>query len=107
MRGRRADRLVVGLKPGNAGGGEGAGWPGSVNGQPGGPGRSEGDGWPGFGQWSTGVAGRSQMSEPKLQDKPFQIDKMVVWEAFQRVKANKGAAGGGEECIAKIRQDVK
>ncbi len=33
------------------------------------------------------------MSEPKLQDKPFQISKWKVWEAFQRVKANKGAAG--------------
>jgi RNA-directed DNA polymerase len=29
------------------------------------------------------------VSEPKLQDKPFQISKWVVWEAFQRVKANK------------------
>lgn len=33
------------------------------------------------------------MSEPKLQEKPFQISKMMVWEAFQRVKSNKGAAG--------------
>ena len=48
---------------------------------------------PGFVWWSTGVPGRSQVSEPKLQDKPFQIDKMAVWEAYRRVKANKGAAG--------------
>jgi hypothetical protein len=39
------------------------------------------------------MAGRSRVSEPKQQDKPFQISKWVVWEAFQRVKANKGAAG--------------
>ena len=39
------------------------------------------------------------MSEPKQQDKPFQIDKIVVWEAFQRVKANKGAAGVDEQSI--------
>ena len=33
------------------------------------------------------------MSEPKSQDKSFDISKWVVWEAYQRVKANKGAAG--------------
>ena len=48
---------------------------------------------PGFAWRSTGMAGRSRVSEPKQQDKPFQISKWVVWEAFQRVKANKGAAG--------------
>jgi RNA-directed DNA polymerase len=31
------------------------------------------------------------MSEP--QDKPFDIPKRLVWEAYKRVKANKGAAG--------------
>jgi hypothetical protein len=30
-------------------------------------------------------AGRSWVSEPKLQDKPFQIAKMAVVEAFQRI----------------------
>ena len=25
--------------------------------------------------------------------KPFEISKYVVWEAYERVKANKGAAG--------------
>src|SRR3954453_23690281 len=54
-------------------------------------------GLPGFVRWSTGVAGRSRVSEPKLQDKPFRIDKMVVWEAFGRVKANKGGAGVDEQ----------
>ena len=28
------------------------------------------------------------MSEPKPKDKPFAISKWVVWEAYQRVKAN-------------------
>ena len=42
------------------------------------------------------------MSEPKLQDKPFDISKWVVWEAFERVKANKGAAGVDEESIAQF-----
>ncbi len=62
---------------------------------------------PWFVRWSTGVAGRSQVNEPKLQDKPFQIDKMVVWEAFQRVKANKGGAGVDEQSIAEFEQDLQ
>ena len=33
-RGRRADRLVVAMKPGNAGGAKGTGCPGSLDGQP-------------------------------------------------------------------------
>jgi RNA-directed DNA polymerase len=45
------------------------------------------------------------VSEPKQQDKPFQIDKIVVWEAFRRVKANKGAAGVDEQSIAEFEQD--
>lgn len=47
------------------------------------------------------------MSESKLQDKPFQIDKMVVWEAFGRVKANKGAAGVDEQSIQEFERDAK
>lgn len=47
------------------------------------------------------------MNEPKLQDKPFQIDKRVVWEAFQRVKANKGGAGVDEQSIAQFEQDLQ
>ena len=38
MRGRRADRLVVAMKPGNAGGAKGTGRPGSIGGQPAWPG---------------------------------------------------------------------
>ena len=60
---------------------------------------------PGVAWWSTGVAGRSQVSEPKQQDKPFDISKWVVWEAFGRVKANKGAAGVDEESIAEFEAD--
>ena len=33
------------------------------------------------------------MSEPKSQEKPFSISKHLVWEAYGRVKANKGAPG--------------
>ena len=33
------------------------------------------------------------MGEPKLGKKPFSISKWLVWEAYQRVKANQGAPG--------------
>ena len=45
------------------------------------------------------------MNEPKQQDKPFQISKWKVWEAFERVKANKGAAGVDEQSIAEFEAD--
>jgi RNA-directed DNA polymerase len=45
------------------------------------------------------------VSEPKLQDKPFQIAKTAVWEAYVRVKANKGAAGVDEQSIAAFEAD--
>jgi RNA-directed DNA polymerase len=60
---------------------------------------------PGFVRRSTGMFGRSRVSEPKQQDKSFQISKWVVWEAFQRVKANKGAAGVDDQPIAEFEQD--
>ena len=31
--------------------------------------------------------------------KPYQISKHLVWEAYQRVKANKGAAGVDGETL--------
>jgi hypothetical protein len=45
------------------------------------------------------------VSEPKLQDKPFQVAKTAVWEAYVRVKANKGAAGVDEQSIAAFEAD--
>jgi len=39
--------------------------------------------------------------------KPFNISKQVVWEAYKRVKANKGAAGVDEETIAEFEEDLK
>jgi hypothetical protein len=47
------------------------------------------------------------MSEAKLQDKPFQISKWTVWEAFQRVRGNKGAAGVDEQSITEFEQDLE
>jgi len=47
------------------------------------------------------------MSEPKPKDKPFEISKWVVWEAYQRVKANDGAAGVDGELIEESERDLK
>jgi len=45
------------------------------------------------------------VNEPKQQDKPFQISKWKVWEAYERVKANKGAAGVDEQSISEFGAD--
>jgi len=47
------------------------------------------------------------VSESKSQAKPFVIDKWVVWEAYQRVKANQGAAGVDGCTIEQYEQDLK
>jgi retron-type reverse transcriptase len=41
------------------------------------------------------------------QPKPFAISKEVVWEAYLRVKANKGAAGVDGESIEEFERDLK
>ena len=38
--------------------------------------------------------------------KPYVIAKRAVWEAYQRVKANRGAAGIDEETIAMFEQSL-
>src|SRR5487761_2681206 len=38
--------------------------------------------------------------------KPFSIAKRTVWEAYQQVKANRGAAGIDDETIAMFEQDL-
>jgi hypothetical protein len=88
MRGTGADRLVVAVKPGNAGGATGAGHPGSFGGQP-------------------PSGGRSPVSEPKPDGKPFGISKRLVWEAWLRVKANEGAAGVDEESIQAFEANLE
>ena len=47
------------------------------------------------------------MSEPKLKDKSFAISKWVVWDAYEKVKANQGAAGVDGESIAEFEKDLK
>ncbi len=45
------------------------------------------------------------MSEPK--PKSFVISKRAVWEAYRRVKANKGGAGVDGESMAEFEVDLK
>jgi len=39
--------------------------------------------------------------------KPYNIPKQLVWEAYQRVKANRGAAGVDGESLATFEEDLK
>ena len=39
--------------------------------------------------------------------KPFEISKWVVWEAYERVKANKGAAGVDGESLSAFEEKLK
>ena len=47
------------------------------------------------------------MSELKSPDKPFDISKRDVWEAFLKVKANKGAPGVDGCTIEEFEKDLK
>jgi RNA-directed DNA polymerase len=47
------------------------------------------------------------VNESKSQAKPFDIPKSMVWEAYQRVKANKGAAGVDGQSVEQFEQDLK
>ena len=48
------------------------------------------------------------MIEPKpTTAKPFAISKWVVWEAYEKVKANQGAAGVDGQSIAEFERDLK
>jgi hypothetical protein len=42
---------------------------------------------------ATGTAGRSRVDHQASKNKPFAISKWEVWQAYQQVKANKGAPG--------------
>ena len=41
------------------------------------------------------------------ETKPYVIPKQLVWEAYQRVKANQGAAGVDGESLTMFEQDLK
>jgi retron-type reverse transcriptase len=47
------------------------------------------------------------VSELTSSGKPFDISKREVWEAYERVKANKGAPGVDGCSIAEFEADLK
>ena len=51
--------------------------------------------------------GRSRVNELKSPGKPFDISKRAVWEAWEKVKANKGAPGVDGVSIAEFEKDLK
>ena len=48
-----------------------------------------------------------QGEEPMSEAKPYEISKQLVWEAYQRVKANKGAAGVDGQSLGAFERDLK
>ena len=44
---------------------------------------------------------------PKPEDKPFVIPKLMVWEAYRRVAANKGAAGVDGQALEQFQADLQ
>ena len=47
------------------------------------------------------------MSKSGQKDKPFTIPKQLVWEAYRRVKANKGAAGVDRVSMEGFEEDLR
>jgi group II intron reverse transcriptase/maturase len=47
------------------------------------------------------------MDKLKAPGKPFDISKRAVWEAWEKVKANKGAPGVDEVTVAEFESDLK
>ena len=47
------------------------------------------------------------MSKSEPEDKSFQIPKQLVWEAYRRVKANKGAAGVDGQSMTDFEEDLR
>ena len=56
---------------------------------------------------TTSRAGGSQGEELMSDTKPYAIPKQLVWEAYQRVKANQGAAAVDGESLAMFEQHLK
>jgi RNA-directed DNA polymerase len=53
------------------------------------------------------VTWEEPVSEPKPEGKPFAVSKWLVWEAWLRVKANRGAAGVDEESIRAFEANLQ
>jgi len=48
-----------------------------------------------------------QREEPMSEAKPYDIPKQLVWDAYQRVKQNRGAAGVDGETLSAFEKDLK
>lgn len=83
MRGTGAERPVVARKSGKPDGAKGSRHP----------------------AWNVDQPFRRE--EPIDQAKPFGISRWAVWEAYQRVKANRGAAGVDSESIEEFEGNLK
>jgi len=83
MRGTGTERPVVAEKSGKPDGAKGSHHPACLGGQP------------------------REREEPSSRAKPFSISKKVVWEAYTRVKANRGAAGVDSESIEMFERKLK
>src|SRR6185312_860121 len=51
--------------------------------------------------------GRRRVSRSGPESKPFLIPKQLVWEAYRRVKANKGAAGVDEQSLGGFESGLR
>ena len=49
----------------------------------------------------------SKGEEPVAEAKPFDVPKRLVWDAYKRVKANRGAAGVDRQSLADFEKDLK
>ncbi len=47
------------------------------------------------------------MGKSDPSSKSFEISKQLVWEAYRRVAANKGAAGVDGQSVADFEKDLK
>jgi RNA-directed DNA polymerase len=59
------------------------------------------------GQPGPRVLGGAALSELKSSGKSFAISKWEVWEAYEQVKANKGAPGVDEVTLGEFETDLK
>jgi len=53
------------------------------------------------------LSGRKRVGKSDPKDKPFQIPKELVWEAYKSVKRNRGAAGVDGQSIEEFEADLK